>query len=147
AGGTARAAAFGTPRASSGRGRDASARPAGAIARGPRRSGGILIKYIGSKRLLVPQIVRAILARRPRTALDLFSGTSRVGHALKREGVRVHANDHNAYAYTLATCYVTSDAHRWREPATRLVAELDRLPGRAGWFTETYAVRSRYLPP
>jgi adenine-specific DNA-methyltransferase len=83
----------------------------------------------------------------PRTALDLFSGTSRVGHALKREGVRVHANDHNAYAYALAGCYVAADARRWRERASRLIAELDALPRRAGWFTETYAVRSRYLKP
>jgi len=83
----------------------------------------------------------------PRTALDLFSGTSRVGHALKREGVRVHANDHNAYAHALAGCYVAADARRWRAAATRLIAELDLLPGRKGWFTETYAVRSRYLKP
>ena len=106
-----------------------------------------MIKYIGSKRLLVPHIVRAILHDEPRRALDLFSGTSRVGHALKREGVRVHANDHNAYAYALAGCYVAADARRWQEPAARLIAELNRVPGRAGWFTETYAVRSRYLKP
>jgi adenine-specific DNA-methyltransferase len=97
----------------------------------------------------VPRITAAILGdrARPRTALDLFSGTSRVGHALKREGVRVHANDHNAYAHALGLCYVGADARRWLEPAGRLVAELDALPGRAGWFTETYSVRSRYLKP
>ena len=83
----------------------------------------------------------------PRTALDLFSGTSRVGHALKREGVRVHANDHNAYAYVLGRCYVAADARRWLAPAERLIAELNALPGRAGWFTEAYAVRSRYMQP
>ena len=88
-----------------------------------------------------------MLESAPRTALDLFSGTSRVGHALKRAGVRVHANDHNTYAHALAGCYVAADARRWREPAERLIAELDALPGRAGWFTETYAVRSRYLQP
>jgi len=108
-----------------------------------------VIKYIGSKRLLVPRIVAAVLGEDepPRTALDLFSGTSRVGHALKREGVRVHANDHNAYAHVLAACYVAADSRRWAEPASRLIAELDAMPGRAGWFTETYAVRSRYLRP
>jgi len=108
-----------------------------------------VIKYIGSKRLLVPRIVEAVLGdgERPRTALDLFSGTSRVGHALKREGLRVHANDHNAYAHVLGLCYVAADARRWRGPAERLLAELDALPGRAGWFTETYAVRARYLQP
>jgi len=97
----------------------------------------------------VPRIVEAILGGGgpPRTALDLFSGTSRVGHALKREGVRVHANDHNAYAHALALCYVGADARRWRERAERLIGELDDLPGRPGWFTEAYAVRARYLQP
>ena len=106
-----------------------------------------LIKYIGSKRLLVPRLTTVLMEGAPRTALDLFSGTSRVGHALKREGVRVHANDHNAYAYALAGCYVAADARKWRDRASRLVEELDTLRGRAGWFTETYAVRSRYLKP
>jgi adenine-specific DNA-methyltransferase len=59
----------------------------------------------------------------------------------------VHANDHNAYAATLATCYVKADRHRWLSPATRLIGELDALPGEPGWFTETFCVRSRYLQP
>ena len=64
-----------------------------------------------------------------RTVLDLFSGTARVGHALKARGYRVHANDHNAYAAALATCYVAADRTRWGVRAERLIAELDQLPG------------------
>jgi adenine-specific DNA-methyltransferase len=78
---------------------------------------------------------------------DLFSGTARVGHALKRAGFRVLANDHNAYAHTLATCYVQADAERWAEAARRILADLNRLPGRPGWFTETYCVQSRFFHP
>ena len=52
-----------------------------ALVRGSAPAGGTLIKYIGSKRLLVPTIVRALTAGRTRTARDLFSGTSRVVHA------------------------------------------------------------------
>src|ERR1043166_200478 len=106
-----------------------------------------MIKYLGSKRLLVPRLVGALTAGGARTALDLFSGTSRVGHALKRAGLRVHANDHNAYAHAFARCYVAADARRWRAPAARLLAELGALRGGPGWVTETYAVRSRYLRP
>lgn len=107
-----------------------------------------MIKYIGSKRRLVPRIVAAVEAcDGARTVLDVFSGTSRVGHALKARAFRVHANDHNAYAYALAACYVGADARRWRARAEKLVAELDALPGRPGWFTETYCVASRYLQP
>ena len=115
-----------------------------------------VIKYLGSKRVLLPRILEQVeaiarasgAAGRPiRTVLDLFSGTARVGHALKASGYRVHANDHNAYAATLATAYVQADRRRWLEPAERLIAELDALPGAPGWFTETFCVRARYLQP
>ena len=50
-----------------------------------------MIKYIGSKRVLVPlisEIVERIsLASNSRTVVDLFSGTARVGHALKSKGL------------------------------------------------------------
>ena len=107
-----------------------------------------MIKYLGSKRVLLPRILELVepLAG-VRTVLDLFSGTSRVSHALKRLGRRVHANDHNAYAATLAACYVQADRGLWLEKAERLIAELDALPPLAGWFTETFCVRSRYLQP
>jgi adenine-specific DNA-methyltransferase len=115
-----------------------------------------VIKYLGSKRVLLPRILARVdaIARREsergrpvRRVLDLFSGTARVAHALKARGYRVHANDHNAYAATLAACYVQADRRRWRARAERLIAELDALPGRAGWFTETFCVRARYLQP
>ncbi len=114
----------------------------------PRGEAARLIKYLGSKRRLVSHIVARVEAcAGVRRVLDLFSGTSRVGHALKARGFRVHANDHNAYAWVLATCHVAADARRWRAPAERVIAELDALPGRPGWFTETYCERSRYLQP
>lgn len=106
-----------------------------------------MIKYIGSKRVLVPTILE-LVAGVPgvSSVLDLFSGTSRVGHALKRAGYRVVANDHNAYAATLARCYVEAD-DGLRAEAERILSELARLPGRAGYFTETFCVKARYFQP
>ncbi|MFM9997149.1 MAG: DNA adenine methylase [Phycisphaerales bacterium] len=108
-----------------------------------------MIKYIGSKRTLIPVILDAIRAAAPNaaTVLDLFSGTSRVGHALKAAGYRVLANDHNAYAATLATCYVQADAEDILPDAERLVREFNALPGSPGYFTETFCVKSRYIQP
>jgi adenine-specific DNA-methyltransferase len=107
-----------------------------------------MIKYLGSKRTLLEPIVAAVASvHGATTVLDLFSGTSRVGHALKQAGFRVLANDHNAYAATLARCYVEADAGDLLDEASRLIAELQRLPGRAGYFTETFCQRSRYLQP
>jgi adenine-specific DNA-methyltransferase len=107
-----------------------------------------MIKYLGSKRTLLPGILRAVAAvPGARTVVDLFSGTARVGHALKAAGYRVRANDHLAYAHLLARCYVEADREAFARDAERLVAELNALPGRAGWFTETFCVRSRYFQP
>ena len=66
-----------------------------------------MIKYLGSKKKLLDLIRGAIRAHPSAVSvLDLFSGTSRVGHALKRDGYRVLANDPHAYAHVLARCYV-----------------------------------------
>lgn len=107
-----------------------------------------MIKYIGSKRALIPAILEIV--RRfddAETVIDLFSGTSRVGHALKRSGYRVLSNDHNAYASTLARCYVQANREEVFADAERILRELNRLPGKAGYFTETFCVRSRFFQP
>ncbi len=107
-----------------------------------------MIKYIGSKRTLVPEILAVIQAiPGVRTVADLFSGTSRVGHALKAQGYRVLANDHLAYAYTLARCYVEVDLEGVERDARGLVEELNALPGSPGYFTETFCLRSRFFQP
>ena len=107
-----------------------------------------MIKYLGSKRLLIPLILERVEALDGvRTVLDLFSGTARVAHALKERGYWVHANDHNAYAATLAACYVGAERRLWQARAERLIAELDALRGRPGWFTETFCRRARYFQP
>ncbi|NVB36447.1 DNA adenine methylase [Pseudenhygromyxa sp. WMMC2535] len=107
-----------------------------------------MIKYIGSKRTLLPVVLRAVDAvPDAATVLDLFSGTSRVGHALKGAGYRVLANDHNTYAATLARCYVAADRDRLERDANKLIAELDALPGEPGWFTQTYCEQARFFQP
>ena len=107
-----------------------------------------MIKYLGSKRTLIPailDIVRNIGGIR--TIIDLFSGTSRVGHALKAAGYRVIANDHNAYAATLARCYVQADRQDVLAEAEQLIRELNALPGRPGYFTDTFCTKSRFFQP
>ncbi len=107
-----------------------------------------MIKYLGSKRTLLPVILECV-GRHPsvRSVIDLFSGTSRVGAALKSAGYRVLANDHNAYAATLARCYVQADAEDHRREAEQLVAEFNALRGQPGYFTHTFCERSRFFQP
>lgn len=107
-----------------------------------------MIKYLGSKRTLLPVVLDIIRrAGRVRSVIDLFSGTARVGHALKQAGYRVLANDHNAYAMTLARCYVQADAEDVLDDATRLAAEFNAMRGEPGYFTDTYCVKSRFFQP
>jgi adenine-specific DNA-methyltransferase len=108
-----------------------------------------MIKYIGSKRALLGQVTGAVRAALPDggAVCDLFSGTARVGHALKREGYRVCSNDHNAYAYALATAYVQADRERWADQAEVVLAELRALTPEAGWFTRTFCEEARFFHP
>ena len=108
-----------------------------------------MIKYIGSKRALLGHVTAAISAALPDggTVCDLFSGTARVGHALKARGFRGWSNDHNAYAHTLAVCYVQADRGRWVEKAERVLAELRAVRPEPGWFTRAYCEQARFFHP
>jgi len=108
-----------------------------------------MIKYIGSKRALLGHVTGAVAGVLPDggRVCDLFSGTARVGHALKKQGFQVWSNDHNAYAHTLATAYVQADRERWIERAGRVLAELRALRPEAGWFTQAFCEDARYFHP
>jgi adenine-specific DNA-methyltransferase len=107
-----------------------------------------MIKYLGSKRLLIQHIV-ACISSLPKvaTVADLFSGTARVGHALKREGYVIHSNDLNKYAYTLAKCYVEADASDLQDEVIKLIVYLNSIEGKPGYITENYCVKSRFFQP
>lgn len=108
-----------------------------------------MIKYIGSKRALLGQVTGAVRAALPDggAVCDLFSGTARVGHALKGDGYQVWSNDHNAYAHALAVAYVQADRERWAERAEMVLAELRAVTPQAGWFTRTYCEEARFFHP
>ena len=107
-----------------------------------------MIKYLGSKRLLTERITGAFSDLPPGTeVLDLFSGTSRVGQALKRIGMDVTSNDHNAYAHTIARCYVESDKGAHQEAVKAALKALEATPPKAGWFTRTYCEEARFFHP
>lgn len=107
-----------------------------------------MIKYLGSKRTLIPVLLETLRrVTNAKSVADFFSGTSRVGHALKREGYQVFSNDHNAYAAVLARCYVQADLDDVRKDATALIAEFGKLPGSPGYFTNTFCERSRFFQP
>lgn len=125
-------------------------RPAGGPASRPHSSRA-MIKYLGSKRRLVPvlgELYAAATAGRPGSALDLFTGTTRVAQELKRRGAHVTAVDTARYSEVFARCYVALDAGEVDEAELAdALAHLAALPGVPGYFTETFCVRSRFFQP
>ncbi|HEX3980110.1 MAG TPA: DNA adenine methylase, partial [Acidimicrobiales bacterium] len=109
-----------------------------------------MIKYLGSKRRLVPALTALARASGARTGLDLFCGTTRVAQAWKRLGMTVTAVDSARLAHVLARCYVATDPGS--DPAlmgavAEAVDRLNAVPGREGYVTETFCRASRYFRP
>jgi adenine-specific DNA-methyltransferase len=106
-----------------------------------------VIKYIGSKRTLVP-LIRAVAAELPvRSACDLFAGTTRVGQALRSLGLEVVSNDLATYSEVLGQAYVAAGRSVDRQRLAGVLEGLGALPGRDGYFTEAFCRRTRYLQP
>ena len=105
-----------------------------------------MIKYIGSKRRLVPVLARICEAAGARTALDLFTGTTRVAQAFKAQGVYVTAVDSARYAEVFARTYIETDAAA--TDAGELRAAIDHLnavPGKPGYVHETFSRQARFF--
>ena len=106
-----------------------------------------MIKYLGSKRTLLPSIEQAVRKLGDvRSVIDLFSGTSRVGHHLKKCGYQVFSNDINTYAFQIASCYVVSD----KEDHLNLqdtINYMNTISPKAGYFTETFCEKSQFFQP
>ncbi|MCL2787463.1 MAG: DNA adenine methylase [Micrococcales bacterium] len=107
-----------------------------------------MIKYLGSKRRLVPALGELAAALGARTAVDLFTGTTRVAQEFKRRGLSVIASDIASYSGVLSDCYIATDRDALNpgELATA-ISELTALPGRRGYVTTTFCEESRFFHP
>lgn len=106
-----------------------------------------MIKYIGSKRLLLDDIY-ACVDSNYNTFVDLFSGTSRVGHHMKKKGMSVISNDYATYAKVLADCYVVADRKKYLSDTQKLVDEYNNSNNKfCGYFTETFCCDSQFFNP
>ncbi len=107
-----------------------------------------MIKYLGSKRRLVPVLTEICRASGARTALDLFTGTTRVAQAFKAEGVHVTAAGSARYAHAFARTYIETDAAAADMGALRAaVTHLNGLPGSPGYVTEEFSRQARFFQP
>ena len=110
-----------------------------------------MIKYLGSKRLLVPVLGRLLAASGATTGLDLFTGTTRVAQEMCRQGITTTAVDTASYSEVFARTYVEIDADRLTHDdlaeLDEALARLNALPGTRGYVTRTFSEASRYFQP
>ncbi|MGA2838524.1 MAG: DNA adenine methylase [Acidimicrobiales bacterium] len=109
-----------------------------------------MIKYLGSKRRLVPALAVLAGASGARTGLDLFCGTTRVSQAFKALGLEVTAVDSARCAHVLARCYVATDpdaSPTFRAEVADAVDRLNAVPGHPGYVTRTFCDEARYFRP
>jgi adenine-specific DNA-methyltransferase len=107
-----------------------------------------VIKYIGSKRRLVPVLGELLSRLEAKTAVDLFTGTTRVAQEWKRRQAEVWAVDLARYAEVLAACYIATDADRVDRVALgEALSYLDNMPGCDGYVTATFSHAARYFQP
>ena len=107
-----------------------------------------MIKYLGSKRALIPALTQLAEASQATSAVDLFTGTTRVAQALKKLGMKVTANDLASYSLVLSKAWIETDASAVDAREYRdAVAQLNALPGVSGYFTKTFCEESRFFQP
>jgi adenine-specific DNA-methyltransferase len=107
-----------------------------------------MIKYLGSKRTLIPVLTLLGEASGAKTALDLFTGTTRVAQAFKKLGMTVTASDVASYAECFGKTWIELDAESIdQRELTEAIRELENLDGQPGYFTQKFCVEARYFQP
>lgn len=105
-----------------------------------------MIKYLGSKRALMPVLEQLFVASGARSAVDLFTGTTRVAASMKQQGMHVTAVDTASYSEVLAKAFIELDASQVN--LFELSSEIDRLNhlvGEAGYFTKTFCEEANFF--
>lgn len=95
------------------------------------------VKYIGSKRALVPYILDTVKDLPKGDMIDAFTGTTRVAQAFRKEGWNVTAGDLSWASEAYACLFLKTTPDILTELQT-LVKELNELEGHDGWITKSY---------
>ncbi|MEI6735414.1 MAG: DNA adenine methylase [Actinomycetes bacterium] len=107
-----------------------------------------MIKYLGSKRRLIPVLGDIFAASGATSALDLFTGTTRVAQEFKRRGGFVTAVDLARYSDIFAQCYIALDGDAIiKSELDDALAHLSNLAPEPGYFTQVFCEESRFFQP
>ena len=107
-----------------------------------------MIKYIGSKRTLVP-LIKSVVAQLPGRAPPATSSPARPasGRRCAASGSRPLERSRDLLRGARAGLHRRRDETLDRERLAAILAELSALEGRDGYFTEAFCRRARYFQP
>lgn len=96
------------------------------------------VKYIGSKRALVGHILALAKEKQPEanSVIDVFSGTTRVAQAFRKNGYSGVASDLSQATEVYAGAFLSNGSNSHLE---EIIEYLNSLEGYSGWLTENYA--------
>ena len=97
---------------------------------------------------MVPVLGAIAQAAEAKTAVDLFTGTTRVAQEFKRQGLEVIASDNASYSNVLAKCFIETDANAVdRNKLQEQIDYLNNLTPITGYFTENFCLEARFFQP
>ncbi len=96
------------------------------------------VKYIGSKASLIPYILRVLEKHIPsaKTAIDVFTGTTRVAQALRANGLQVITSDLSWASEIYSGAYIEHTGNN--QHLQPKIDELNSLEGKEDWITKYY---------
>lgn len=107
-----------------------------------------MIKYLGSKRTLVPVLGHLAVAAEAKSALDLFTGTTRVARAFKQQGLQVTAVDTASYSEVFGKTWLQLDSNDFdHDGLETAMNRLNAMDGKAGYFTQKFCLEARFFQP
>ena len=96
----------------------------------------------------MPVLETLFAASKATTAVDLFTGTTRVAAAMKQLGMQVTAVDTASYSEIFSKTFIELDATgKDLSELADAVKSLNALSGTSGYFTEVFCDKARYFQP
>lgn len=96
----------------------------------------------------MPVLETLFAASKATTAVDLFTGTTRVAAAMKQLGMQVTAVDAASYSEVFSKTFIELDATgKDTRGLADAVKSLNELSGTSGYFTEVFCEKARFFQP
>lgn len=102
------------------------------------------IQYLGSKRKIVDKIVEVANSVGTKTAIDVFTGTTRVAQALRQSGISTITSDLSAASKIYASTFNQQKDSSHLQPHIDL---MNTMEGYRGWVTDNYSGGENWLEP